>query len=158
MTGNLRLKLLELGSSNPLFSIKPGDDCDLYLEHLIVDAEYYGVASKEKVKKRYSAKIWLVERDRTVKYREILKAETGSLGVLPAPKLTLEKSFIKGKVLFKKEKEVAFGFKKPADPTSFEKVYQYDFDVERIRGPVKQLIESEGWKFEQIITDYSPTK
>jgi len=158
LTGNLRLKLLELGSSNPLFSIKPGDDCDLYLEHSIVDSQYYGVASKEKVKKRYRAKIWLIERDRTVKYREILEAQSGSVGVLPAPKLTVEKSFIKGKVLFKKEREVAFGFRKSADSTSFGKVYQYDFEVQRIRDPVKQLVESEGWKFEEIITDYSPTK
>lgn len=124
---------------------------------MIVDAKYYGVASKEKVKKRYAAKMWLVEPERTVKYREIIQEETGSVGVLPAPKLSAEKSFFKGKVLFKKEKEIAFGFKKPADPSSFGKVYEYDFDVRKIRDPVKNLVEANGWKFEQIIMDYQPS-
>ena len=156
MSEDLRQELIELGSSSQLFTVRPGEDCDLYLEHKIVDAKYYGVASKETVKKRYGAKIWLVEPERTVKYREIIEEQSGSAGVLPAPKLSAEKTFFKGKVLFKKEKEVAFGFKKPADPTSFGKVYQYDFDVAKIRGPVKQLVESNGWKFEQIILDYHP--
>ena len=150
----LREKLLALGSSSELFTIRLGEDCDLYLEHKIVDAQYYGIASKEKVKKRYAAKIWLVDEQRTVKYREIVEEQTGSASVLPAPKLSMEKSFFKGKVLFKKEKEVAFGFKKPLDPTSFGKVYQYDFDVEKIRRPVRELVQSEGWKFEHIITDF----
>jgi len=54
-SADLRAKLLELGSSNQLFSIEPATDCDLYLEHKIVDAEYCGIASKEKVSKRYAA-------------------------------------------------------------------------------------------------------
>jgi hypothetical protein len=37
-------------------------------------------------------------------------------------------------------------------------VYQYDFDINKIRGPVKQLVEKNGWKFEQIILDYKPDK
>jgi len=154
LSEDLRKKLIDLGASNPLFTIRPGQDCDLYLEHNIVDAEYYGVASKEKVMKRYAAKMWLVEEERTVKYREIIQEEDRSAGVLPAPKLSSEKSVFKGKVLFKKEKGVGFGFKKPADASSFGKVYQYDFDVKKIRDPVKQLVEANGWKFEQIILDY----
>ena len=138
------------------FTISPGKDCDLYLEHSIVDAKFYGIASKEQVKKQYAAKIWIVDQERTVKYREIIQEASSSAGVLPAPKLSFEKSTFKGKVLFKKEKEVAFGFKKPADPSSFGKVYEYDFDVRKIRDPIKDLVESDGWKFEQIITDYHP--
>jgi hypothetical protein len=148
--------LIDLGTSNPLFTIRPGDDCDLYLAHIIVDAKYYGVASKEQLKKQYSAKMWLVEPERTVKYREIIQEQNQDVGVLPAPKLSFQKSFVKGKVLFQKEKGVAFGFKKPADPGSFGKVYDYDFDVTKIRGPVKELVEANGWKFEQIILDYQP--
>jgi len=128
----------------------------LYLEHRIVDAEYYGIASKEAVRKKYAAKLWLVPGQRTVKYREIIEEKAASAGVLPAPKLMMKKSFFKGKVLFKKEKETAFGFKKPLDPSSLGKVYQYDFDVEKIRKPVRELVRSEGWRFEQIITDYAP--
>ena len=72
--------------------------------------------------------------------------------------MSAEKSFFKGKVLFKKEMGVGVGFKKPSEPASFGKVYQYDFDVTRIRGPVKELVEANGWKFEQIIMDYRQSK
>jgi len=154
---DIRQKLIDLGASSQLFTIRPADDCELYLEHTIVDAKYYGVASKEQVAKRYAAKMWLVEPERTVKYREITKEQEASVGVLPAPKLSFEKSAFKGKVLFKKEKGLAIGFKKPADPSSFGKVYQYDFDVMKIRGPVKDLVEANGWKFEQILLDYKPS-
>ena len=130
MSAALREKLIDLGTSNPLFTIRPGDDCDLYLAHTIVDAKYYGIGSKERVKKQYAAKMWLVESERAVKYREVIQEQDKSIGVLPAPKL---------------------GFQK-----SFGKVYDYDFDVIKIRGPVKELVESNGWKFEQIIFDYRP--
>ena len=153
----LRQQLIDLSTSNPLLTIRPGDDCDLYLSHTIVDSKYYGVASKEQVKKQYAAKMWLVESERTVKYREIIQERDQSVGILPAPKLTFQKSFVKGKVLFQKEKSVAFGFKKPADPGSFGKVYEYDFDVTKIRGPVKELVEANGWRFEQVILDYQPS-
>jgi len=154
----LKQKLVDLGTSNPQFTIRAGGDCDLYLEHTIVDAKYYGVASKEQVSKRYAAKIWLVEPERTVKYREIIQEQERSVGVFPTPKLGFEKSSFKGKVLFKKEKGLAIGFKKPGDPSSLGKVYQYDFDVTKIRGPVKGLVESNGWRFEQIILDYQPAQ
>jgi hypothetical protein len=154
----MRERLLALGASNKLFTVRPGEDCDLYLEHAVVDAEYYGVASKEKLKKQYAAKMWLVEEERVVKYREIIEEQSSSVGVLPVPKLSAEKSFFKGKVLFKKEMGVGVGFKKPGEPSSFGKVYQYDFDVTKIRGPVKELVEANGWKFEQIIMDYKPSK
>ena len=67
MSAVLREKLIDLGTSNPLFTIRAGDDCDLYLAHTIVDAKYYGIGSKEGVKKQYAAKMWLVESERTVK-------------------------------------------------------------------------------------------
>lgn len=80
MSEALKQKLVNLGTSNPQFTIRSGEDCDLYLEHTIVDAKYYGMASKEKVSKRYAAKMWLVEPERTVKYREIIQEQESSAG------------------------------------------------------------------------------
>jgi hypothetical protein len=158
MSDEMREKLLNLGASNQLFTITPAKDCDLHLEHKIVDAKFYGVASKENLSKQYQAKIWLVEGERVVKYREIIKEKSSSLGLLSAPKLSFQTSTFKGKVLTQKEKGFGFGFKKPADPSSIGKTYEYDYDVNKIRGPVKDLVESNGWKFEQIIMDYKPSK
>jgi hypothetical protein len=148
---DLRQRLLDLGALNQPFTIRPGLNSDLYLEHKIVDAKFYGIASKEKVKITYAAKIWLIEEDHALKYQEIIQEERGSGGLLPAPKLGLEKTAFKGKVLFKKEKGIGFGLKKPMDPSSFGKVYDYDFDVERVRDSIKKLVEASGWRFEQVL-------
>lgn len=41
-----------------------------------------------------------------------------------------------------------------SSPTSFGKAYDYDFDIMKIRDPVKDLAERNGWRFEQIILDH----
>ena len=144
--------LLGMGEGSPDFQITRSNDSDLLLEQRIVDAKYYGVASQEKLTKIYRAKMWLDDVKREVKYQEILTDQSSSVGVLPTPKLGFEKSFIKGKVLFKKEKGVSFGFKKPFDTGSFGKAYNYSFDIEKVRGPIRKAVEKAGWKFNQIIT------
>ena len=143
--------LLRLGESSQDFKITPSSDCDLLVEHKIIDAKYFGVVSEEKLKKTYRAKMWLDEGSKEVKYQEILEDQSRSVGVLPAPKLEFSKSFFKGKSLFQKEKSIAFGFKRPLDPTSLGKVYDYSFDVEKVRRPIRQAVEGAGWKFTQII-------
>ncbi len=148
---NLIQSLLRLGESNSEFSIIRSQESDLLLEQRIVDAKYYGVASEEKLRKTYRARMWLDDAKKEVRYQEILEDQSRSVGVIPAPELGFEKSFIKGKVLFKKEKGLAFGFKKPLDPNSFGKVYDYSYDVEKIRRPVREIVEAAGWKFNQVI-------
>lgn len=143
--------LLGLGENSPDFKIVPSNESDLLLEQRIVDAKYYGITSEEKLQKIYRAKIWLDEARKEVKYQEILTDQSRSVGVFPTPKLELEKSIIKGKVLFKKEKGVALGFKKPFAPGSLGKVYDYSFDIEKIRRPVRQAVEAAGWRFNQVI-------
>lgn len=143
--------LLKLGENNPNFTVSNSDDSDLLLERKIVDAKYYGLASEEKVAKVYRAKIWLDEGAREVKYQEVLADQSRSIGILPSSKLEFKRSIFKGKVLFQKEKSAAFGFKKPLDPKSFGKVYDYSFDVETVRDPVRRTVEDAGWKFTQVI-------
>ncbi len=147
----LMQSLLKLGENNPDFTISTSNDSDLLLERKIVDVKYYGLASEEKVAKTYRAKIWLDEGAREVKYQEILADQSRNIGILPSSKLEFKKSIFKGKVLFQKEKSVAFGFKEPFDPKSFGKVYDYSFDVETVRDPVRRTVENAGWKFNQVI-------
>jgi len=144
--------LMELGEKSPDFEIIRSNDSDLFAEQRIVDMKYYGVASQEKLTKIYRAKLWLDDMKKEVKYQEILTDQSISVGVLPTPKVGFEKSFIKGKVLFKKEKGVSFGFKKPFDLGSFGKVYDYSFDIEKVRRPIRQTVENAGWRFNQVIT------
>jgi hypothetical protein len=142
---------MKLGENSPDFRIASSTDSDLLLEQKIVDTKFYGVASEEKLKKVYQAKMWIDEEKKEVKYQEILSDRSSVMGVLPTPQLQFEKSIWKGKALFKKEKSFGFGFKKPLDPGSFEKMYDYSFDIEKIRKPIRQVVENAGWKFTQVI-------
>ena len=143
--------LLKLGENSSDFRITASTDSDLLLEQKIVDAKFYGVASEERLKNVYGARIWIDDGRKEVKYQEILADRSSVIGILPTPQLQFEKSIWKGKVLFKKEKGVGFGFKKPLDPRSFGKVYDYSFDTEKIRQPIRQVVENAGWKFNQVI-------
>lgn len=147
----LAQKLVKLGENSPDFRITSSTDSDLLLEQKIVDTKFYGVASEEKLQKVYQAKMWIDEEKKEVKYQEILADRSSVMGVLPTPQLQFEKSIWKGKVLFKKEKGVGFGFKKPLDPGSFGKAYDFSFDTEKIRLPIRQVVENAGWKFNQVI-------
>ena len=143
--------LLDLGKSGPDFSIVSSKESDLLLKQKVVDAKYYGLASVEEMTKNYRARMWLDEDRKEVRYQEVIEDNSKSVGVLPAPRMKFETSVLKGKVLFQKEKGITFGFRKPLDPTSIGKVVDYSFDVEKIRSPVRQLVENAGWKFNQII-------
>ncbi|MCX6659209.1 MAG: hypothetical protein NTX81_02345, partial [Candidatus Bathyarchaeota archaeon] len=112
----LAQRLVKLGENSPDFRITSSTDSDLLLEQKIVDTKFYGVASEEKLQKAYQAKMWIDDEKKEVKYQEILADRSSVMGVLPTPQLQFEKSIWKGKVLFKKEKGVGFGFKKPLDP------------------------------------------
>lgn len=143
--------LIGIGKKSQDFDVKTSNESDLVVEQRIVDVKYYGGASEEKLKKTYRAKIWLDDIQKQVTYQEILKDKTISMGILPTPKLEIEKTFFKGKVLFKKEKAISFGFRKPFDPGSFGKVYDYSFDIEKVRGPIRQAVQNSGWKFSQVV-------
>jgi len=143
-------QILQLGSSSSEFTVNTSNETDLVVERKIVDAEYYKVVGKEELKETYKAYLLLDEGRYEAKYYEIMTSEAKSAGIFPTPSLHVKKEFVKGKTLFKKESGKAWGWKKP-DPRSFGKVYDYEFDVRKIREPIKSLIERNGWKFTQVL-------
>jgi hypothetical protein len=153
---DLLRRVLQLGSSSSEFTVNNSNETDLVVERKIVDAEYYKLVGKEGLKETYKAYLLLDEGRREARYYEIITSEAKSAGIFPTPSLHVEKEFIKGKTLFKKESGKAWGWKKP-DPRSFGKVYDYEFDVRKIREPIKSLIEQNGWKFTQVLQKSNAT-
>jgi len=153
---DLLRQILQLGSSSSEFSVNTSNETDLVVERKIVDAEYYKLLGKEGLKETYKAYLLLDEGSREARYYEIITSEAKSAGIFPTPSLRVEKQFFKGKTLFKKESGKAWGWKKP-DPRSFGKVYDYEFDVRKIREPIKSLIEQNGWKFTQVLQKSNAT-
>ena len=153
---DLLSQILQLGSSSSEFTVNTSNETDLVVERKIVDAEYYKVVGKEGLKETYKAYLLLDECRDEARYYEIITSEAKSAGIFPTPSLHVEKEFVKGKTLFKKESGKAWGWKKP-DPRSFGKVYDYEFDVRKIREPIKNLIEQNGWKFTQVLQKSNAT-
>ena len=60
-----------------------------------------------------------------------MSASSNGLGFLA------EKKFFRGKIFVHKEFSKEWSFRKRGDPTSFGKVYDYSFDVKKIRMPIK---------------------
>lgn len=153
---DLLRQILQLNSSSSEFIANTSNETDLVIERKIVDGEYYKIVGKEGLKETYKAYLLLDEGRREARYYEIITSKAKSAGISPTPSLHVEKEFIKGKTLFKKESGKAWGWKTP-DPRSFGKVYDYEFDVRKIREPVKSLIEQNGWKFTQVLQKSNAT-
>ncbi len=96
--------LLKLGENSSDFRITASTDSDLLLEQKIVDAKFYGVASEERLKNVYGARIWIDDGRKEVKYQEILADRSSVIGVLPTPQLQFEKSIWKGRFFSRKRK------------------------------------------------------
>lgn len=143
----LMQRLLDLNSKEIPYHVAKGEDCDLVAEIKIVDAEWYGIFSKNKLSEVYRISMLLDEKRRSVRFFEDLgKIEwsAGSSGLKPMVHYT--KSFFRGRILFKKEIGVGYAFRN-AWPPEAGKVYDYKFDIDELRGPLKATVEKSGWEW-----------
>ena len=62
-----------------------------------------------------------------------------------------EKKFSAGKVFGLKEYGKVWGVKNDSYQASVGKIYDYSFDVSKVRDPIRKLIEDSGLKFKQVI-------
>jgi hypothetical protein len=146
----LKQKLLALNSPDLPYIIKPDAKTDLFVEWKIVDATWYAILSKERLSKTYRAYLLLDESRKSARYCE----ETGSVrwyagtdGALK-PRVAFEKAFFRGRILFQKSWEVQYGIKEDGTPG---KIYEYKFDVNRVRDPIVKTIEDNGWEFVPVV-------
>ncbi len=146
----LKQKLLALNSPELPYQIKPAQETDLFVEWKIVDATWYAIFSKERLSKTYRAYLLLDESRKAARYCE----ETGSVrwyagadGALK-PSVAFEKAFFRGRILFQKSWEVQYGIKEDG---TLGKVYEYKFDVNRVRDPIVKAVEDSGWEFVPVV-------
>lgn len=146
----LKQKLLALNSSELPYEIMPSDETDLMVEWKIVDAKWYAIFAKERLSKSYHAYLVLDESRKAARYCE----ETGTIrwfagtdGSLK-PRVHFEKAYFRGRILFQKSWEVQYGIKENG---TLGKVYEYRFDVNRVRDPIVKTIEESGWEFVPVV-------
>jgi hypothetical protein len=140
-------RLLDLNGKDIPYQIIKGTDCDLVAEIKIVDAAWYGIFSKNKLSEAYRIIMLLDEQRHSVRFFEDygkIEWSAGSSGLKPMVHYT--QSFFRGRILFKKERAVGYAFKDTWPPQP-GKVYDYKFDVDELRGPLKAAVESSGWEW-----------
>lgn len=148
---NLMQRLVELSQKNNLFTLSSSPETDYVVETKIVDASGYGITGADELEKNYKAFLLIDEEEHEARYSEELQ-ESSRAATISAAGLNVseEKKFFRGKVIGQKESGKEWGLKKGGDPSSLGKVYDYNFDVSKIRDPIRKLVEDSGWKFRQV--------
>ena len=109
-----------------------------------MNADYYKVVGEEKVKKTYHAYVLFDEGAREAKYNEEVMDTSSDLDVgSGGMSFGTSKSFFKGKT-WGKEFGRTYAIKK--DTLTPGKVFDYSFDVSKIRNPIQELLAQNGWK------------
>lgn len=121
---------------------------DLVARWKIADAKWWEILKRAGLSIQYIGRMRLVDRSKTVLYLEELAELEWSAGLSDEP-FSLRYSKFRGRLLFDKRKAVAFAFRS-LKPPDFGKVYEYDFDVNEIRGPIIETVEKAGWLFQPV--------
>jgi len=146
------LKQIILGINAPglPYEIKAAADADLLVEWKIVDARWFAVFAKERLRKTYRAFLVLDPQLTSVRYCEELASVrwvAGNDGV-SRPFLSYQSQFFRGRILFQKSWGVQYGVR---DDLTVGKIYEYSFDVRMVRDHIKKLVEASGWEFIPVI-------
>ena len=146
----LKEKILAINSSEFPYQITPAKESDFFLEWKIVDAKWYGIFSKEKMSRTYSALILLDDTRKTARYYEELGSVEWHVGTdgISAPNVRYKKGFFRGRILFKKSYGVQYGIKENRE---FGKVYEYKLDIGYVRDPIKKAVQENGWEFVPVV-------
>ena len=141
----LQERILGLNSSSLPYEIKPARGTDYEIEWKIVDAKWLGVFATEGIRRTYRALMVLDEARYTVRYWESLANVEWVAG---APKVHFQSEFFRGRILFQKSYGVQYGIKPDGTPG---KVYEYKYDINALRDPLKKTVEDGGWEFVPVL-------
>jgi hypothetical protein len=143
--GALLKQILGINSVDLPYQIKPSGTSDLEITWKIVDARWQGIFAKEKIKQTYRAYMALDEEKHTVRYWEALDNVEWGAG---APKIHFQREFFRGKIIYQKSYGVQYGIK---EDKSLGKVYEYKFDINAIREPIRKAANDGGWEFVEVL-------
>ena len=138
-------QILNLNSPDLPYQIKSSEKSDLEINWKIVDAKWLGIFAKEKIRKTYRAYMALDEAKHTVRYWEAIDNVEWVAG---APKVHYRKEFFRGKIIYQKSYGVQYGVK---EDKTIGKVYEYKFDINAIREPIKEKAIEGGWEFVEVL-------
>jgi hypothetical protein len=138
-------QIQNLNSPALSYQIKPSETSDLEIIWKIVDAKWLGIFAKERIKQTYRAYMALDEAKHTVRYWEAIDNVEWVAG---APKVHFRSEFFRGKIIYQKSYGVQYGIR---EDKSIGKVYEYKFDINAIREPIRKAALEGGWEFVEVL-------
>lgn len=147
-------RLLALNDPGQPFSYRPDDKYDLRAEWRLADTAWWGFFQRNRLLATYLARVNLNDPHREARVYEErgrLEWSAGTRGLVP--RVSWQKSFFKGVVLFERSREIAYGMKS-LDPVDWGKVVDYDFDVWRVKGPILTTVTESGWSFVPVVHEH----
>lgn len=151
-------KILALNNPSKPYHIVKGTETDLVAEWKIADAEWYGVLNKSGLKSVYKAFLQVDESRHAVRCYEELGSITWTVGLQGLlPTASFQKSFFRGRILYSKQQAKGYGLKQLSPPEP-AKVYDYEFNVNEIRGPIILAVEENGWEWVPVTAKRHVTK
>jgi len=100
---------------------------------------------RESLKKTYRACMVLDEGRHAVRYWEILANVEWVAG---APKIHFRSEFFRGKIIYQKSYGVQYAIKEDG---KLGKAYEYRFDINAVRGPIRDTVRASGWEFVEVL-------
>ncbi len=146
--------ILALNDERLPWSYTPTPDdqrADFVAEWKLTDARWWGVFSRNRLRKTYRAIVALDEAKhelRIVDESASVRWVVGANG--PSPTLAWEGSFFRGVILFERSRELAYGLKEVA-PLEVGRLYGYDFDPWRVKGPLLRTAIENGWWYCPVV-------
>jgi len=138
-------RLLALDDPAQPFHYRTDSQYDLVAEWRIADASWWGFFSRYRLQETYRAKICLNEAHREARVLEE-RARVRWVGNGSQPSVSWEAHRFQGVVLAERTREVEYGFRRPLSP-DWGRVVDYDFDVWRVKGPIRDTVLASGWIF-----------
>lgn len=124
---------------------------DLVAEWRVADARWWAAFSRSGLKRTYRAYITLDEASRELRINEESQTIRWTGGVDGGvPHIGAQRDYFRGVILFERSRELAYGIK-DIFPPEVGKVYEYDFDPWRVKGPLLQLAVENGWSFCPVV-------
>ena len=140
-------RILALNDPSKPYYVVTGEDTYLTAEWKIVDAQWHGIFNKSDLKRPCRALPKVDESRHTGRcYKELgsISLTAGLQGIIL--KVSYQKSFFGGRILYSKEYAKGYGLKQLVPPEP-GKVYDYKFDINEMRCPIILTVESNGWEW-----------
>ncbi|MGQ9857921.1 MAG: hypothetical protein ACUVS3_04425 [Thermodesulfobacteriota bacterium] len=146
----LRERLLAVNDQDLPFQIVEKKGRKLEATWRLADAKWAGVLSLNSVKEVRVIQLRLCQERNVCHALDIGKSLRASADGLAA-RFSITGFLFRGITFAQREHEIQYGFTFRDGKVRFEKVYEYKFDHEDLRGPIVEIVTGSGWHYRPVL-------